>query len=594
MQPTSAAETVRKQLDKVLSSAGFLRNERLSKFLRFVVEQHLEGKADELKESLVGVEVFGRRPGYDTRTDSIVRTEAAKLRARLSEYYAGEGASDMLIIELPKGGYTPVFRQTAIPGPASKPNIRRSVWLATAGSLAALLTALGLWIVQRQGAPISIAVLPLVNLSQDASNDYFVDGLTDEIIRNLSILDGLAVRSRTSSFAFKGKARDVRETGRQLSVEYVLEGSVMRAGQQLRINAQLVRTRDDFALWSGRYDRELTDVLAIQDEISRGIVNSLRLKLGRGRRRYETSIEAYDLYLRGRASGLHAHATVEEENLAVASFEQAIAKDTSFAPAYAGLAEARAYRTGLFRLNPGDEIPKMRLAAQKALEMDPLLPEAYEALAMASARDGQWRQAEESFRRALALDPNRSETHSHFAMSVLWPLDRTVEALDELKVAKKADPLSHDVQWRFAYILPSVGRFDEAARYAEFAGSADLLGRARYLAGKSAEAIHILEKSFNGGVGITSGDEVRAYLGYAYARAGRRDDAEKMAIGTNPFNQAVIFAGLGDKERALEAMERSAAAGPVRVGRKLTWPELALIRTDPRMIALRKKLGLPQ
>ena len=154
---------------------------------------------------------------------------------------------------------------------------------------------------QHQKAPIPIAVLPLTNLSQDPANDYFPDGLTDEIIRNLSVLDGLAVRSQTSSFAFKGKARDVREAGRQLDVEYILEGSVMRAAQQLRINVQLVRVRDGFPLWSGGYDRELTDVFAIQDEISRGIVNSLRLKLGRGRRHYETSVEAYDLYLRGRA-----------------------------------------------------------------------------------------------------------------------------------------------------------------------------------------------------------------------------------------------------------------------------------------------------
>ena len=120
----------------------------------------------------------------------------------------------------------------------------------------------------------------MTNLSQDPANDYFADGLTDEIIRNLSIIDGLAVRSQTSSFVFKGKPRNVREAGKQLEADYILEGSVLRAGQQLRINAQLVRVRDDFPLWSGRYDRELTDVFAIQDEISRGIVNSLRLKLG--------------------------------------------------------------------------------------------------------------------------------------------------------------------------------------------------------------------------------------------------------------------------------------------------------------------------
>jgi adenylate cyclase len=163
-------------------------------------------------------------------------------------------------------------------------------------SLVVVLAALGWWWVLHKNAPIAIAALPLENLSQDSSGDYFADGLTDELIRHLSIIDGLAVRSRTSSFAFKGKPRNVREMGKQLAADYNLEGSILRAPQQLRINAQLVRVRDDdFLLWSGRFDRELTDVFAIQEEISRGIVNGLRLKLGRGRRRYETSPEAYDL-----------------------------------------------------------------------------------------------------------------------------------------------------------------------------------------------------------------------------------------------------------------------------------------------------------
>ena len=198
------------------------------------------------------------------------------------------------------------------------------------------------------------------------------------------------------------------------------------------------------------------------------------------------------------------------------------------------------------------------------------------------------------FRRAIELDPNRSETREHFALYLLWPLDRTEEALRELRLAEKADPLSQLVRWLFASMLPSAGRYDEAARYAALAQNASLLGRARYLEGKTAEAIQILEKAFQGGVGIRPGSEIRAYLGYAYARANRRKEAETLSVGTNPFNQAVIFAGLGDKERALEAMERSTAAGPFRVGRQLTWPELAVIRNDPRMKALRKKLGLPQ
>ena len=142
----------------------------------------------------------------------------------------------------------------------------------------------------------------LTNLSQDPAEEYLADGITDELIRNLSIIDGMAVRSQTSSFVFKGKTQNVRDAGKQLNVDYILEGNTFRAGQQLRINVQLVRVRDDFPMWSGRYDREVTDIVSIQDEVSRGIVNSLRLKLGRGRRRrrYETSVEAYDLYLRAR------------------------------------------------------------------------------------------------------------------------------------------------------------------------------------------------------------------------------------------------------------------------------------------------------
>ena len=235
-----------------------------------------------------------------------MRNEAGKLRARLAEYYVAEGAADGLIIELPKGGYKPAFRHiekatAPVPGPAGS---RRRVWIWLAVALAgcAIVLAVLWWQgILHQNAPIPIAVLPLVNLDRNPDHDYFADGLTGEIIRNLSIIDGLAVRSQTSSFAFKGKPQNVHDVGKQLDAEYVLEGSVLLSGQQLRINAQLVRVRDDFPLWSGKYDRELTDVFAIQDEISRGIVNGLRLKLGQGRRRYETSAEAYDLYLRARA-----------------------------------------------------------------------------------------------------------------------------------------------------------------------------------------------------------------------------------------------------------------------------------------------------
>jgi TolB-like protein len=594
----SDVEAARRQLERVLASPGFSRNERLSRFLRFVVDQHLTGKDQELKESVIATEVLGRSPDHDPKHDSIVRTEAARLRARLSEYYLGEGKADPLVIELPKGGYVPVLRPvvravetgTPRPEPSAKPRLRRA-WLAAAiVCLTVGLVAVGWWRFH-QNAPIPIAVLPLINVSQDASNDYFADGLTGEIIRDLSIIDGLAVRSQTSSFAFKGKQQNVREAGRQLAADYILEGTVLRAGQQLRITAQLVRVRDDFPIWSGRYDRELPDVFVIQDEISRGIVNSLRLKLGRGRRRYETSTEAYDLYLR--ASALEIEHGIVGIDESVGPFEQVIAKDPSFAPAYAGLAHAFAWRSGRPMFDAAEEMTKMRLAAEKAIQLDPLSTEAYAALGILYARQARWELSEKSFRRALELEPNRSLTRQQVAMYLLLPLGRVDEAVQQGRLAAKSDPLASYIHASAAYILVSAHRFDEAAMHcAKVLPSEKVLGqcvgRIMLGQGRIQEAIQFFASH-------ADPTDPGAFLGNALGRAGRRDEAEKLAAGTtNPYTLALIFAGLGDKERTLEALDRMAVLGPVRTGRALSFPELDLIRGDPRVKAIRKKVGLPE
>ena len=223
--------------------------------------------------------------------------------------------------------------------------------------------------------------------------------------------------------------------------------------------------------------------------------------------------------------------------------------------------------------------------------MDPLLAEGHASLGMARARDGQWEQSERSFRRAIELDRNRSNSYDDFATYLLLVLGRTEEALQQLRVAENIDPLSPEVQRYLGYVLTSAGRYDEAAGHceklpadADSRARSECLGRARLGQGRINEAIQVLATVGN-----------RGYLGYAYARAGRREDAEKVAadVSPNPFNQALVFAGLGDKERTLDALERMDVLGPGRIGRALTYPEFAFVRSDPRIKVLRKKVGLP-
>ena len=482
----------------------------------------------------------------------------------------------------------------------------RSFWGLTLAAVAglALLLALNLPSLRHrvQGKTIppqiqSIAVLPFKNLSSEPDSDYFSDGLTDEIIRNLSIIDGLQVRSRTSSFAFKDKPRNIHEVGAQLDATLVLEGSVLRSGDKLRINAQLVRVSDDVPLWSERFDRELKDVFAIQDEISRGIVNSLRLKLGRGRRRYETSLEAYELYLRARMNSASRSLSPSNYQQTIDLFEEAIAKDPTFAPAYAGLAWAYAVQSVWFAgEHPPDELVKMRAAAEKAIQLDPLLAEAHEALGVAFARDGQWEQSEKSFRRAIEINPNGSDTYIQYFFFLLAPLGRNEEALQGMRVAEKADPLSPYVHDFLARSLISAGRYSEAAEYcmklpADYPYKQMILARAWLAEGRTGDAIQIL---VNDKAHLDNPQE-RGLLGYAYARSGRREDAEKMVSASQYANeQALIFAGLGDKDRTLDALDRMADRGALRVGQWLNFPELAFLRGDPRVKALRKKVGLPE
>jgi Tfp pilus assembly protein PilF len=333
----------------------------------------------------------------------------------------------------------------------------------------------------------------------------------------------------------------------------------------------------------------LKDVLAIQDESSRGIVNSLRLTLGRGRRRYEISTEAYDLYRRG--VSLQLRHGIDGYDKCIEPLETAVAKDPSSAPAYAALAVAYTFRSGQARFNIEDQRQRMWAAADKAIRLDPLLPEAHAAMGMAYAREGQWQQAQQSFHRAIELNPGEAQPYRHLAFFVLFPLGRINEALEQFTKAEKLDPLGSQTHYEMAYSLMAAGRDTEAEIHCEklspeWTLKVPCLLTARLRQGRVSEVIAAAERE-------SKRDGVPHVLGCAYARGGRRQGAEEVAAGIlDPLGQAHVFGCLGDTERAIQALERAIPQGPFRIGRELETPELAALRGDPRLKSVRKKVGL--
>ena len=480
---------------------------------------------------------------------------------------------------------------TSAPPAAARWRISR--WAAVFAGVALVLLALGAPRLWRAAHSPVIVVLPLENLGSEPDSEYFVDGLTDEIIRNLSVIDGLGVRSRTSSFLFKNKPRSVNEVGRQLGANFVLEGSVFRSGGRLRVTAHLVRVADDTAVWSDRFDGEMKDIFTIQDEISRSIVNELRLKLGRGQRRYNTNLETYELYLKACAL-VDPHRGGDAIDQAGQLFEQVIARDATFAPAYAGLADVWATKSINYIGDRADDAyARMRPSAEKALQLDPLLAEAHAAMGVVLARDWEWSSAEAAFRRALELNRNHPSIYTSFAISTLFSQGKVEEAIRQLNTALGVDPLSRAVRGMLAWVQVSAGRYDDAiancrrvlAENPADSHARQVLGRALFHKGQISEAIAIFERQpFSAG-----------FLGYAYARSGRQPDAEQLVAQRtdSPARLALIYAGLGDRDRTFEALERMADGRDPRVGAYLTYPEVRVIHDDPRLAALRKKLRLP-
>ncbi|MGH9362386.1 MAG: hypothetical protein ACRD2T_10760, partial [Thermoanaerobaculia bacterium] len=428
-----------------------------------------------------------------------------------------------------------------------------------------------------EGAPAaaaerSIAVLPFVNMSPDPGQEYFCEGLAEELIHALGQLAELRVAGRSSSFFFKGRPDAVRRIGEELRVESVLEGSVRRAGERLRITVQLVNAADGYHLWSDRYDLAMEDVFAVQDEITARVVEALRLRLAdphRARRRAPPDLEAYHLYLRGR---YHWNKRHEGALLAgVREFEQAIEKDPLYASAWAGLADSYALLPSYTLARPADAMPRAKAAALKALEIDDRLPDPHAALGwVAMHYDWDWQGAESHFRRAIELGPGRA-TARHWYSFLLSALARSEEALLQAQKGAELDPLSLIVLVNLAQPLYFARRYAEtiaqARRVVEMDASFPVghlwLGLAYAASGRYAEAA-VEQEAFASSYGRSP--RGLGVLGHAKALAGGREEARALlaeleqraeAGEAAAYYAAIVAMGLGETEAAIGWLERA-------------------------------------
>jgi serine/threonine-protein kinase len=454
----------------------------------------------------------------------------------------------------------------------------------------------------------SVAVLPLVNLSPDRANEYFSDGMTEELITALGKVEGLRVAARTSAFAFKGKEADVREIGAKLNVGTVLEGSVRREGRRLRLSAQLVSTKDGYHLWSEEYDRELADVFAVQDDLARAIVGALRVTLQRPGggtlvKEGTSDLEAHDLYLQGRFHWNRR--TYEAMPEAVRYFERAIARDSDYGDAYAGLAEAYVLLPIYGASSAAYAYPRARAAAVRALALDSTLGNAHAALGVVrEVYEYDWAGAERELRRAIALDPGYATAHQWYA-EYLSVVGRDAEARQEADRAVALDPLSPIVRVDQALTLARGRHLVEATAVLrrvvetnpDFVAARNQLGWVYLGAGRLPEAVAELETA----VRMSNGRSGTGRLAYAYGRTGRTDSALAMTRVLNerfrresvfPYSVAIGYAGVGDRASALEWLEQAVDEHDPNVALYLRIdPLLDSLRDDPRFQRLLRRIG---
>jgi len=480
-------QAIREQLDRILHSGSFVHSRRRQRFLEYVVNETLAGRGELLKGYVVGIEVFDRPEAFDPAIDPIVRIEAARVREKLREFYDTEGLKDPVRIDLPKGAYTPHIEirpaATVDASPEPSPTTMsesRTVFtrpLVTAFGVAALLLAgLAAWNWLKPSTPISekasIAVLPFENIGNDPKWDRFADGITEDIVTDLSHSKDLFVVARNSTEVYRGKPTDVRSIGRDLGVRYVLEGSIQPSGNRIRVTAQLIDAKTGGHVWSNSYNRPATDLFDVQSDVTGKIAGTLigyegavaEAERSLIRRKPPSDLTAYDTYL----LGMEAKHTVTKEGLdeGERTLRKALEIDPQLARAYVGLSYVYEYRIDL-GLGPSvaDNLAKLMDSARNAVRLDPNDGETQLVLGHAYGYHGMSDQALEQFAKAEALAPNNADV----LILIAWFLpqfgrsDRAVELIEKALQLNPNYPYWYNQGLRLVYFFG--GQFDKSVKY---------------------------------------------------------------------------------------------------------------------------------
>jgi TolB-like protein/DNA-binding winged helix-turn-helix (wHTH) protein/Tfp pilus assembly protein PilF len=507
-------------------------------------------------------------------------------------------------------------KASALALPSSKRQIRGSIAIA---ALVGLMVA-GYFAWQKiraarivTPARIMLAVLPFQNLTGDPDQEYFADGLTEEMITKLGQLhpEQLGIIARTSVMGYKHGEKRLDQIGRELSVQYVLEGSFRRAANHLRITAQLIRVKDQSHLWAADYDRQPEDVVNLQDDVAMAVAQEIQLHLTPQERSNLTSTRivnpgAYEAYLKGRF--FWNKRTEDGFRKAIDYFEAAIAKDPNYAQAYAGLADTYMLLGG-YQFEPQDEaMPKAKQAALRAIQIDDKLAEPYASLGLIYMQyEYNWAESEKSLKRALELNPNYSVAHHLYGDAYLASIGKTDAAISELRKAQELDPLSLVIATDLAKWLCLAGKFDEGMRRFQEVLNVDpnftlahlYRSWAYLLQKKYPDALAEIEKA-------RSSSANRPYvvrlMGVIYADEGKRKEALEIISQlkdrskytyVDPGNLADIYAALGEKDQALSYLQMAYEQhSPFMTVLKVD-PSLDPIRSDPRFVELIRKVGIP-